>query len=227
MRTKANGLVSNMNFSPHVSLVAGAAAAAAVALPAVAAVPGRAVVRHVGYRGSDAHGPLVHGHGPPLVPVPAVHVAEVAALGVRLWRRLSTADRLEALGVAVEGGVVPVGSRPGLLRLRLAVKTVASAKTGKWCQTRQRCWTRLRRPAEVVPVVRVGLSGVEAGKAVGMAVVVWALVHAGVAVGLDLLVAIPVGVVSSPGTRAAGRQTERQLDWWVDVGQFNKKFWVI
>lgn len=50
-----------------------------------------------------------------------------------------------------------------------------------------------------VPVVRVGLSGVEAGEAVGVAVVVGALVQAGVAVGLHLLVAIPVGVVSSPG----------------------------
>lgn len=118
--------MSDVCFSPHVSLVA-RSSAAAVALPAVAAVPGRAVVRDVGYCGSDAHGALVHGHGPPLVPVPAVHVAEVTARRVRRRRRLGPADRLEALGVALEARVVPVRSRPSLLRLRLAVKAVASA----------------------------------------------------------------------------------------------------
>lgn len=139
---EANGLASNMHFSPYVSFVARSATAAAVALPAVAAVPGRAVVRHVWYRGSDANGALVHGHGPALVPVPAVHVAEVAARRVRRWRRLGPADRLEALGVALEGRVVPVRSRPSLLRLWLAIKAVASVQTGPRCQTGQRSLNR-------------------------------------------------------------------------------------
>lgn len=200
---EGNGLVSNMHFSPHVSLVA--RATAAVALPAVTAVPGRAVVRHVGDCGSDANGPLVYGNGPALVPVPAVHVAEVAARRVRRWRRLGPPDRLKALGVALKAGVVSVRGRPSLLGLRLAVKAVASVKRGR--DVKQGRGAELHRDGRLryVPLVRVGLSGVEAGEAVGMPVVVWPLVHAGVAIGLDLLVAIPVGVVSPPGTRAAGR----------------------
>lgn len=55
-------------------------------------------------------------------------------------------------------------------------------------------------PLRCVPVVWVWLSGVKAGEAIGVPVVVGTLVHAGVAIGLDLLVAIPVGVVSSPVT---------------------------
>lgn len=68
-------------------------------------------------------------------------------------------------------------------------------------------------PLRCVPVVRVGLSGVKASEAVGVPVVVGALVHAGVAIGLDLLVAVPVRVVSSPGTWAARRHTTWLVSW--------------
>lgn len=190
-----------MRFSPYVALVT--RSTAAVALPAVTAVSGRAVVLHVGYCGSDAHGTLVHGNWPPLIPVPAVHVTEVAA---RRWRRLGPADWLKALWVTFEGRIVPVRSRPSLLRLRLTIEAVASAREGvklsNWTKVLNTADVRAHRgvPLRGVPVIRVGLSGVKAGKTVGVPVVVGPLVHADVAIRLDLFVAIPIGVISSAGT---------------------------
>lgn len=67
----------------------------------------------------------MHGHGPSLVPVPAVCVTEFGT--GRMWW-LGSADRFKGLGVALKARVVSVRTRASLLYFWLTVEPVTSVQ---------------------------------------------------------------------------------------------------